>query len=119
MPTTLIDAFRAETVLSLLLFIGVIGFGLWFYRKGWPWAETFFKYLVDQRNEIEKIRIQCDQENDRRWQQLMQDMSMKFAELNQTIGRFEAMQQSVLNTQELFFKVLLNGTKPTQNSGSG
>ena len=109
-----LSLYDQQAVVTLIFFLGFVGFGLWFNRSGWPWLTKYWERRQELQHSIEEKRLECEAESDRRWQETTERMSENFAKLTGELEGFRSTMSAVVGTLERAIIKVANGN----NSGS-
>ena len=82
---TVLEVFQPDFVFSLCFFVGFIGFGLFFSRQVWPWAQKYLDKKLEYDYQI----------NRQRWE-VMQALTDSVGEMKTQFSAFHENQRHIL-----------------------
>lgn len=77
---------NAQNVLSILVFLVVIGVGRWFNNKGWPWVSEFMEKRQDRDYEIRKLAQEQEMELRQGLQALTRETLQSIGNVSYALG---------------------------------
>lgn len=72
---------RTETVLTFMLFVGFVGFGVFIERRLWPWFVTYMDTAQEHAQEVKMRQIDLLEQGEIRWRRTAEKIEVTLEEL--------------------------------------
>jgi hypothetical protein len=98
--------YNPQTWATLLVFLGFVGTGIFFYKRFWPWYTEYKNKQQQLDHDLETQRLQLEADSDRRWQETTTRQTQVFASFTAEIAVLNSRINAVVEGINRLYRVI-------------